>query len=137
MLAASLEAPPTPADAEPADARDPITDQAVKLTLRMRPRAAHLLVQRARAAGLPYGAYVGTLFDGAPAPALAADHKEAMTALGVSTEQLATLSIDINALFRLFAHGSSVEARKYRDRIEGLADEVRHHLQLSSRLMAE
>jgi hypothetical protein len=137
VLAASLDASTSTAVAGPRRSSDEATAQTVKLTLRMRPRAATLLSERARAAGLPYGAYVGTLLDGSPAPALAADHREAVTALGVSTEQLATLSVDINTLFRMLGRGSSAELQKYRNRLEGLPDEVRHHLGLASRLMAE
>jgi hypothetical protein len=137
VLAASLDAATSTAVAAPKGGPDELTAQAVKVTLRMRPRATTLLAERARAAGLPYGAYVATLLDGSPAPALGADHREAVTALGVSTEQLATLSVDINTLFRMLGRGSSAELQKYRDRLEGLPDEVRHHLKLSSHLMAE
>ena len=134
LIAASLEQSLATTAAGPDGTRDVATP--VKLTLRMRASAAHLLAQRARAAGLPYGAFVGTLLDGSPAPALVAEHRVAAIALGVSTEQLAALSTDINALIRMVSRDSVAEAAQLRERIGTLADDVRGHLALSSRLMA-
>ena len=57
-------------------------------------------------------------------------------ALGVSTEQLAVISADLNDFVRLVRHGTAPEARRFADRTATLADDVREHLALASRLMA-
>jgi hypothetical protein len=132
LIAASLDASRSTTTAEPDRTCDLAPTRAVKLTLRMRASAASLLSERARAAGLPYGAYVGTLLDGSPA-ALALNHQEAVRALCVSTEQLAALSTDINALIRVVSRGSVGEAPQFRERLGSVADDVRRHLALSSR----
>jgi hypothetical protein len=129
-------------DASSADAgevdneQDQAADRSVKLTLRLRRGAANRLAARARAAGLPYGAYLATLLDGTPAPPLAADHEQAVTALGASTERLAVISADVNELIRTVGRGGVPEARQFDDRMVSLAGDVRQHLALASRLMA-
>jgi hypothetical protein len=135
LIAASLDASRSTTTAEADRTCDLAPTRAVKLTLRMRASAASLLSERARAAGLPYGVYVGTLLDGSPAPALALNHQEAVRALGVSTEQLAALSTDLNALIRVVSCGSVGEAPQFRERLGSVADDVRRHLALSSRLL--
>ena len=135
VLAATLVAATSTAVAAPDGARDQAAAQRVKLTLRMRAGAAGLLSRRARAAGLSYGDYVDTLLDGVPAPAVTADHRQAVTTLRVSNELLASLSSDINALIRAASRGSAAEARQLRD-LDILVDAVRRHLALSSRLTA-
>jgi hypothetical protein len=78
LLAASLGESRSRRTTEPDGTCD--MTASVKLTLRVRPSAARLLSERARAARQPY---VGILLDGSPAPALAADQREAVRALGV------------------------------------------------------
>ena len=135
-LAAALQ------DASSADAgevdneHDQVADRSVKLTLRLRRSAANRLATRARAAGLPYGAYLATLLDGTPAPPLAADHTAAVTALGVSTERLAVISADINELIRVVGRGGMPASRQFDGRMAGVAGDVRQHLVLASQLIA-
>ncbi|MEO8925185.1 MAG: hypothetical protein ABI330_20560 [Caldimonas sp.] len=93
------------------------------------------MATRARAAGLPYGAYLATLLDGTPAPPLAADHAAAVTALGVSTERLAVVSADVNELIRVLGRGGMPASRQFDDRMAGVAGDVRQHLVLASRLI--
>ena len=114
---------------------DQVADRSVKVTLRMRRSVANRLATRARAAGLPYGAYLATLLDGTPAPPLAADHAAAVTALGVSTERLAVISADINELMRVVGRGGMPAYRQFDDRMVGVAGDVHQHLVLASRLM--
>ena len=114
-----------------------VANQAAKLTLRLRRGAADRLATRARAAGLSYGAYLATLLDGTPAPPLAPGHDLAVKALGVSTEQLAVLSADVNELIRLIRRESVPAARQFSDPLVTLVGDVRQHLVLASRLMVE
>ncbi|MDQ2733762.1 MAG: hypothetical protein M3Y55_01955 [Pseudomonadota bacterium] len=92
------------------------------------------MATRARAAGLPYGAYLATVLDGMPAPPLAVDHAAAVTALGLSTERLAVISADINELIRMVGRDLPA-SRVFDDRMASIAGDVRHHLVLASRLM--
>ncbi len=133
-LAAALQ-DASPADASQVDSeQDQAANRSIKLTLRLRRGAANRLATRARAAGLPYGAYLATLLDGTPAPPLAADHEHAVTALGASTERLAVISTDVNELIRMIVR-SGVPVRNIDDRIASLAGDVRQHVVLASRLM--
>ncbi len=134
LAAALLDA--SPADASQVDSeQDQAADRSIKLTLRLRRGAANRLTTRARAAGLPYGAYLATLLDGTPAPPLAADHEQAVTALGASTERLAIVSTDVNELIRVIGRGGMPAARQFDDCMVSLAGDVRQHLVLASRLM--
>ena len=135
-LAAALQDASSGDAGEVDNEQDQAADHSVKLTLRLRRGAANRLATRARAAGLPYGAYLATLLDGTPAPPLAANHEQAVTALGASTERLAIISADINELIRTVGRGGVPAARQLDDRMVSLARDVRQHLVLASRLMA-
>lgn len=109
-----------------------------KIHLRMNELEAEVLVLNARRLGLSYGDYVGRLVAGAPMPAPAAQRSADRAALRHSTDQLAVLAGDINALIRLIRLARSAEAaRDYGERIRGLEADVRRHLDLASRLVAE
>ena len=95
------------------------------------------MATHARAAGLPYGAYLATLLDGTPAPPLALGHDVAVAALGLSTERLAVLSADVNELIRLLRRERVPVARQFSDPLVTLVGDVRQHLVLASRLMVE
>lgn len=109
-----------------------------KLHLRMTQEGAELLVSRARTVGLSYGEYVDRLVTGAPMPLPVAQRDADRAALRQSCDQLAVLAGDINALIRLLRQGQGVEAaRRFGDRVQGLEAEVRRHLALASRWVAE
>ena len=108
--------------------------QSVKLTLRLPVREASWLVEHARAAGLSYGTYLASVIDGAPCPGSLA---EAVRSLTESTDQMAVLSRDLNAGMRLLGAAKIEEARKYRQQVVVLFDEVRQHLRLTSALAGE
>ena len=135
VLVAALQNASSADAGEVDNEHDQVADRSVKLTLRLRRSAANRLATRARAAGLPYGAYLATLLDGTPAPPLAADHTAAVTELGISTERLAAISADINELLRVVGRGGMPVSRQFDDRMAGVAGDVRQHLVLASRLM--
>jgi hypothetical protein len=113
-------------------APDATEGRPVKLSIRLRRGVAARLTTRARACGLSHGAYVTTLIDETPAPPLAV-----ATALGMSTEQLAVVSADLNELIRTIGRGTVSSGLLVDDRMRALLDDVRRHLGLASRLMAE
>ena len=135
VLAAALRGI-SPSDAGEVDSEQGReADHPVKLTLRLHRGAADRLATRARAAGLPYGAYLVTLLDGTPAPPLAADHAQTVMALGVSTERLAVISADLSELIRVVGRSGAPAARRFDDHMADLAGDVRRHLVLAARLM--
>lgn len=136
-VVAMLESSPVSVQDQAADSSKASDDQTVKLTVRMRRCIAGRLTMRARAAGLSQGAYLATLIEGAPAPPLPVDHREAIAALGVSTDQLAAVSADVCDFIRLFRSDSSPPVVQLGDRMRALTDVVRQHLVIASRLMAD
>jgi hypothetical protein len=125
---------PTTDNAEMPDVDCSDDGRSVKLTLRLPMREASWLVQHARAAGLSYGTFLASVIAGAPCPGSLA---EAVRSLTESTDQLAGLSRDLNALVRLLAAGKLEETRKYRQQLAVLLDEVRRHMRLTSALAGE
>ncbi|MCW5666289.1 MAG: hypothetical protein KIT35_20860 [Piscinibacter sp.] len=109
-----------------------------KLHLRMDEREAQVLIFKARALGLSYGEYVGHLVTGTPLPAPVAQRDADRRALRQSCDQLAALAGDINALIRLLRLAQGAEAaRQFGDRMRGLEADVRRHIDLASRLVAD
>jgi len=108
--------------------------QPVKLTLTLPLRQASWLVERARASGVSYGAYLASMIDGEPFPGGLAD---AVGALMASTDQLASVSTDFTAFLGLIQQGRSAEAERYREAVVWYFGEVRKHMKLTAALAAE
>jgi hypothetical protein len=72
-----------------------------KVHLRMRRHDAELLVANARLMGLSYGEYVSRLVATTPLPAPVAERAADRAALRSSSDNLAALAGDINAVIRL------------------------------------
>ena len=107
-----------------------------KLHLRMHDHEAEALVVNARRLGLSYGAYVGRLVSGTPLPMPVAHRDADRAALWNSTDQLAVLAGDINAMMRMVRQAKGSEAaREYGDSLRGLEADVRRHLEIASRLL--
>jgi hypothetical protein len=118
---------------EPSAVR-PDDGQPVKLTLTLPLRQASWLVERARASGVSYGAYLASVIDGEPFPGGLAD---AVSALMASTDQLASVSTDFTAFLGLIQQGRSAEAERYREAVVWYFGEVRKHMKLTAALAAE
>jgi hypothetical protein len=130
-------------DDGPADACHPMHqatsaggDPVVKLTLRLSATHAMALATRARAADVSQGAFVAALIDGNPPTPLPRDHADAVAAVVASTDQLAVMCTDINALMRLAKIGAKEEVESCRARVWNLVDDVRGYLAVVSPLMA-
>ena len=108
----------------------------VKLTLRVSAAHAVVLASRARAADTSQGAYVAGLLDGSPPPPVPPDRAKAIAALVASTDQLAALGPDVNALCRLLRVGNMPAANRYREGIDALFVEVRRHLKQAADLFS-
>ena len=62
---------------------------------------------------------------------------EHLAALIASSAELSTLSRNIHQLTALLRHGDVQAAQPYRDTLDTLAGDVRAHLMLASRVLAE
>jgi hypothetical protein len=100
----------------------------VKLTLRLSQSHAEALMLGAAALGLSYGEYVARLVNGSRLPQPSAERAADRAALLAASDQLATLSTDLNAVMRLLGAGKLAEAEPYRDRIRAADAEVKQQL---------
>jgi hypothetical protein len=136
-LAAALGAPAgshgqRPGRHDPADSGD-----RVRLSLRMCRTEAAAALQAAHQAGLSPGAFVAGLVAGVPVLSQrgqAADHRAALVA---SSAELASLSRSIHHLTALLRQGDVQAAQAYRVMLDTLASDVRGHLALASRVLAD
>jgi hypothetical protein len=119
---------------EAANILDP--SEIVKLTLRLPSVDAELLVLKSAALGLSYGALVARLVRGTPLPAPSAERAADRAALIASVDHLAQLSADLNALIRMLRRADSEGAERYRTSAASLVSDVRHHLDLASKVVA-
>ena len=135
LVSALSEAPPL---RELPDAPAQRLHGTVKLTWRMDVRAAEALAANARTLGLSYGQYVGYLVSAAPLPAPLAQRADDRAALQASTDHVAVLAREISEVLRVARAGRSAEEVKQRtDHIRDLVVDVRRHLDLASRFLAD
>lgn len=135
-LVSLLDDEPRDADRSKRETTTACGDPVVKLTLRLSATHAVALAARARAADVSQGAFVAALIDGNPPTPLPRDHADAVAAVVASTDQLAVLCTDINALMRLAKIGAKEEVESCRARVWSLVDEVRSHLAVVAPLVA-
>ena len=117
---------------EASGASEVFDHRSVKVTVRLRSGVAARLKTRARNCSLSQSAYVTTLIDETPAPSL-----EVATALATSTEQLAVVATDLNELIRTVRRDTESSAPLIEAWLKPLAQELRQHLTLASRLMLD
>jgi hypothetical protein len=108
----------------------------MKVTLRLDPVDAELLLLGAAQVGLSYGAFVARMLRGLPMPAPLTERVKDRDALIVSSDHLAALSADLASFIRMLKAGNSEGALRYRAAAESLVVEVRRHLELASRVVA-
>ena len=109
----------------------------VKLSVRMTAQEASQLAAGARAACLSRGAYLAGLVANVPVLSAGGGRTEHIAALRVSSDELATLSRNIHCLNVLLRQANVEPAWPYRDMLETLAGDVRRHLELASRALAD
>ncbi len=114
-----------------------LAGQSIKLSIRMTAKEVEQLDAGARAAGLSRPAFLAGLIAGVPVLTNGGGRTEAISGLVASNAELADLSRDLRHLTSLLAHGESQAARFYRERFDTLADEVRAHLRLASRVLSD
>jgi hypothetical protein len=107
----------------------------VKVTLRLDPADAELLLLGATQVGLSYGAFVARLLRGMPPPAPLTERVKDRDALIASSDHLAMLSADLASLIRMLKTANSEGAARYRAAAESLVGDVRRHLEMASRVV--
>lgn len=112
-------------------------ERLVKMTLRLTADHALLLSMRARSAEVSQGSYVAGLLDGQPPPRAASDRREAIAALAKSTDQLAVMSTDLQTVLRLLRTASPERAEPFRVKVRTLLEDVRAHLDMACRYLAD
>jgi len=109
----------------------------VKLSIRMTAEEARRLAAGARAAGLSRGAYLAGLVANVPVPTACGGRARHIEALTASSAELATLSRNIHRLTVLLRQANAEAARPYREILDTLGGDVRRHLELAARVLAD
>ena len=115
----------------------PSSATTVKLSIRMTAEEAAQLAAGARAAGLSRGAYLAGLVANVPVLSAGGDRTEHIAALMASCAELSTLSRNIYRLTALLRQANVEPARPYRAMLDTLAGDVRRHLELAARVLAD
>lgn len=109
----------------------------VKLSIRMTVEEARQLAAGARAAGLSRGAYLAGLITNVPVLSAGGGRAEHIATLIASSAELSTLSRNIHRLTALLRQANVEPARPYREMLDTLGDDVRRHLELAARVLAD
>lgn len=122
--------------------KDLVNDRAdrahrARLCLRMKPVHAALVAAGARQSGLNLGDYVGGLVESVPVLVRGGGYRDHIAELRSSNCEMATLSRNIHRLATLLGQGDLQQARPYREMLDDVAGEVRAHLELAARVLAD
>jgi hypothetical protein len=109
----------------------------VKLSIRMTVEEARQLAAGARAAGLSRGAYLAGLIANVPVLSAGGGRAEYIASVIASCAELSTLSRNIHHLTALLRQANVEPARPYREMLDTLAGDVRRHLALAARALAD
>ena len=115
----------------------PSSATAVKLSIRMSAEEARQLAAGARAAGLSRGAYLAGLIANVPVLSAGGGRTEYIATLMASCTELSTLSRNVHRLTALLRQANVEPARPYREMLDTLAGDVRRHLELAARTLAD
>lgn len=109
----------------------------VKLSIRMSAEEARQLAAGARAAGLSRSAYLAGLIANVPVLFAGGGRTEHIATLMASCAELSTLSRNVHRLTALLRQANVEPARPYREMLDTLAGDVRRHLELAARVLAD
>ena len=109
----------------------------IRLSLRLTAEQARAITLAAKAAELSAGDFVAGLVARVPVLSAGANRTDHLAALIASSGEISTLSRNINHLTSLLRQGAFRAAQEYRPMLETLADELRDHLELAARVLAE
>lgn len=115
----------------------PSSATAVKLSIRMSAEEALQLAAGARAAGLSRCAYLAGLIANVPVLSAGGGRSEHIATLMASCAELSTLSRNVHRLTALLRQANVEPARPYREMLDTMAGDVRRHLELAARVLAD
>jgi hypothetical protein len=124
-------------DHQPMKAKSASGAATVKLSIRMTAADARQLAAGASAVGLSRGAFLAGLVAEVPVLTAASGRPEHVASLMASTAELSGLSRSIHRLTALLRQADVEPARAYRAMLDTLADDVRRHLELAARALAD
>jgi hypothetical protein len=113
-----------------------VSATSVKLSIRMTTEEARQLAAGACAAGLSRGAYLAGLISNVPVLSAGGGRAEHIATLMASCAELSTLSRNLHRLTALLGQANVEPARPYREMLDTLAGDVRRHLELAARVLA-
>jgi hypothetical protein len=109
----------------------------VRLCMRMSREHALVTLEASRRAGLSPGDYIGGLVTSVPVLSAGGGRAEYIATLMASCAELSTLSRNIHRLTALLRQANVDPARPYREMLDSLAGDVRRHLELAARVLAD
>jgi hypothetical protein len=109
----------------------------IKLSVRLSPDDSAVLATQAAMLGLSQARLVALLIRRAELPRRSIERDADRAALRASTEQLATLSVDLQQFLRLLRRGSSEGAARYAERLQTVDLDLRTHLSRASAFLAD
>lgn len=109
----------------------------VRLCLRMTREHARATAEAARRARMTPGDFVGGLVLGVPVLSAGGSRADHIATLVASSAELSTLSRNIHRLSVLLRQANVEPARQYREMLDTLAADVRHHLELAAVVLAD
>jgi hypothetical protein len=109
----------------------------IKLSVRLSLDDSAVLAAHAALLGLSQARLIALLIRGAELPRRSIERDADRAALRASTEQLATLSVDLQQFLRLLRHGSSEGVARYAERLQNVDVDLRTHLSRASAFLAD
>jgi hypothetical protein len=109
----------------------------IKLSVRLSPDDSAVLATQAALLGLSQARLIALLIRRAELPRRSIERDADRAALRASTEQLATLSVDLQQFMRLLRRGSSERVARYTERLQAVDVDLRAHISRASAFLAD
>jgi hypothetical protein len=109
----------------------------IKLSVRLSPDDSAVLAMQSAMLGLSQARLIALLVRRAELPRRSIERDADRAALRASTEQLATLSVDLQQFLRLLRRGSAEGVARYAERLQTVDVDLRSHLGRASAFLAD
>lgn len=109
----------------------------IKLSVRLTPDDSAVLATQAAMLGLSQARLIALLIRRAELPRRSIERDADRAALRASTEQLATLSVDLQQFLRLLRRGSAEGVARYAERLQAVDVDLRAHISRASAFLAD
>lgn len=109
----------------------------IKLSVRLSPDDSAVLAMQAALLGLSQARLIALLIRRAELPRRSIERDADRAALRASTEQLATLSVDLQQFMRLLRRGSAEGVARYAARLQAVDVDLHAHLSRASAFLAD